>query len=67
MTEKNIPFFKPAGQEGDYVERNLIALWLRAYRSNKCITITSANSDKTKVYVITIGKEFDLFATIIIR
>jgi hypothetical protein len=67
MTEKNIHFFKPAGQEGDYVERDTIAIWLRAYRRNKHITIVSANSDKTKGYVITIGNEFDLFATIIIH
>lgn len=67
MTEKNIPFYKPAGQEGDYVERNIVAMWLRAYRRNKHVKIFLAKSKKTIGYVVVIGANLDLFATIIIR
>lgn len=67
MTEKKIPFYKPAGQTGDYVDRDTIAMWLRAYRTNKHITIVSAKSEKTRGYVITIGKDFELFAIVMIH
>lgn len=72
MTNKPTPFFKTAaGQgdpvpedKGDSVPRNLMAVWMRAYRNNKHCKILAIKSDKTRGYAVMLPAH-RLFATII--